>query len=135
MLRSPDQPVLVVLNKCDLPSRIEFEPFRDAAAAVVEVSATTGDGLTMLRDRIVEILTGRHDWRDPPAISNIRHLEQVEQALGALTRAEAALRDGATEELVLAELAVTRDALEEITGKKTSEDLLRHIFGRFCIGK
>ena len=39
------------------------------------------------------------------------------------------------EEFVLTDLNDARIALEEVTGKRTSEDLLRHIFSRFCIGK
>jgi tRNA U34 5-carboxymethylaminomethyl modifying GTPase MnmE/TrmE len=39
------------------------------------------------------------------------------------------------EEFVLTDLQDARAALEEVTGKRTSEDLLRHIFSRFCIGK
>ena len=50
-------------------------------------------------------------------------------------RAEAALAAGATEELVLTDLVAARRALEEITGRRTPEDLLAHIFGKFCIGK
>ena len=41
----------------------------------------------------------------------------------------------ASEELVLADIADARRALEEVTGKRTTEDLLRRIFERFCIGK
>ena len=39
------------------------------------------------------------------------------------------------EEFVLTDLQDARAALEEVTGKRTSDDLLRHIFSRFCIGK
>jgi tRNA modification GTPase len=55
--------------------------------------------------------------------------------LAVVERAEAALRSGATEELLLAELWEARQALEEVTGRRAPEDLLRHIFGRFCVGK
>jgi tRNA modification GTPase len=46
-----------------------------------------------------------------------------------------ALQDGAAEELVLAELAAARQALEAITGRRTPDDLLEHIFSSFCVGK
>jgi tRNA modification GTPase len=41
----------------------------------------------------------------------------------------------AAEEFVLADLQEARAALEEVTGKRTSDELLNHIFSRFCIGK
>jgi tRNA U34 5-carboxymethylaminomethyl modifying GTPase MnmE/TrmE len=49
--------------------------------------------------------------------------------------ARAGVAAGVTEEVVLAELSEARVALESITGRRSSEDLLRYIFGRFCIGK
>jgi len=55
--------------------------------------------------------------------------------LTAVTGSLDQLNQGATEELVLAELTDAREALEALTGKRTSDDLLRHIFSTFCVGK
>jgi tRNA modification GTPase len=69
-------------------------------------------------------------------VTNIRHSEALERACVALGRAHAALEGGGvSEEFVLADLQEARGALEEITGVRSSEDLLRHIFERFCVGK
>jgi tRNA modification GTPase len=71
-------------------------------------------------------------------MTNIRHIEQVDRAHGALSRARAAaLAEGASlpEEFVLADLSEARAAFEEISGRRAPEDLLEHIFSRFCIGK
>jgi tRNA U34 5-carboxymethylaminomethyl modifying GTPase MnmE/TrmE len=62
----------------------------------------------------------------------------LQRAHAALTRARiAALADGRTlsEEFVLADLQEARLALEEVSGRRTSDDVLAHIFSRFCIGK
>ena len=75
------------------------------------------------------------DRRDPPAISNVRHLGLVDAALASITRARGELAAGATEELVLAELVAARHALEELTGRRTPDDVLHHIFAKFCVGK
>ena len=56
-------------------------------------------------------------------------------ALESIDRVKEALGTGATEELLLADLAAARRALEDVTGRRTDEDLLRHIFATFCIGK
>lgn len=127
-------PALVVLTKADLPPAWETAELPGAADAVA-VSALTGCGLDDLRRRIVRALTRREELRDSPAISNVRHLALVEQATAAIRRAGALLASGATEEIVLVELAAARRALEEITGARSPEDLLRHIFGKFCVGK
>jgi tRNA modification GTPase len=127
-------PRLVVVSKSDLPQA--WEPTGVAPAAeVVRVSALTGDGLDRLRDKIVEALVEQEELRDTPAISNVRHLALVDAARDALERADAALAAGVTEELVLTDLVSARHALEEITGRRTAEDLLEHIFARFCVGK
>ena len=124
---------LIVANKTDLPSAW---PDGDTSAAVC-VSATTGAGLDGLRRRIVsaldvDLLTDR------PAITNVRHIALVRQADDALGRARrAALANGATlsEEFVLADLQDARRALEEVNGQRTSDDVLAHIFSKFCVGK
>jgi tRNA modification GTPase len=121
---------LIVANKSDLrPAWTD-----DRAVAV---SATTGSGLDELRRRIVTALDVDL-LRDRPAMTNVRHISLVERAHEALARARAAaLTDGGSmsEEFVLADLTEARGALEEVSGRRAPEDLLEHIFSRFCIGK
>jgi tRNA modification GTPase len=126
---------IVVLNKSDRPPAWTARELGPCAGVVVSVSATAGDGLAGLRSRIVRELSGRDDWRDPPAISNARHLALVDQARAALCRAEGAIGDGASEEVVLTDLGEARRALEAITGRRGPDEILRHIFSRFCVGK
>ena len=121
---------LIVSNKTDWPAAWD-------GPDAVGVSARTGAGLEELRRRIVEALDVDL-LRDRPAITNIRHITLVERAHQALGRARAAaLAEGGAmpEEFILADLSVAREALEEISGRRAPEDLLAHIFSRFCIGK
>ena len=118
---------LVVQNKSDLG-----RPRRG-----ISVSARTGAGLDDLRAAIIEGLDVDL-VRDRPEITNVRHIRLIEQARDALERAKtAAGREGESmpEEFVLADLQHARQALEEVTGRRAPEDLLAHIFSRFCIGK
>ncbi len=128
-------PVVPAISKVDLPRVWESSSLGDLAADSVEVSAVTGRGLDDLRRAIVLALTTREVSRDTPAMSNIRHLELAASARASVASVAEALAAGATEELVLAELGTARRALEEITGRRTAEDLLRHVFSRFCVGK
>ena len=128
-------PSLVAMSKTDLPAAWPASDLGTLSAPPIEVSAITGAGMTELRRRLVAALIHRDELRDPPAISNVRHLALVEAARDALARAEAAIDAGATEELVLTDLAAARRALEEITGRRTPDDLLEHIFSKFCVGK
>jgi tRNA modification GTPase len=122
--------VLYIANKADLPGAWSG---RD----VVEVSALTGEGLDALRARMAAALDV-DPLDDPPAMTNVRHIALVQRADEALRRARDAARcAGASlsEEFVLADLQDARAALEEISGRRAPEDLLAHIFSRFCIGK
>ena len=121
---------LIVASKADLSPAWE-----DPSA--IAVSAVTGAGLEQLRQRIAAALDVDL-LRDRPAITNVRHIALVGRAHTALLRARSAALDGGRsmpEEFVLADLLEARCAFEEITGRRTPEDVLEHIFARFCIGK
>lgn len=122
------------MNKCDLPSADlgDIEGMDH-----VRVSAITGEGLDELSRRLASKLDVE-PTRDRPDITNVRHIALLGEACEALGRARRSLAehsDALSEEFVLADLQGARTALEEITGKRVSEDLLAAIFSRFCIGK
>ncbi len=99
------------------------------------VSARTGSGLDALRERLLE-LAGWHAQPEGVYIARTRHLQALRHAREHLQRAreQAELRDAALD-LFAEELRLAHDALGEITGAYTPDDLLGEIFGRFCIGK
>jgi tRNA modification GTPase len=130
LLASARTRILRVAAKADLPAAWHSDEW-------VEVSSTTSLGLDHLRRRIVEAIDVDL-LSEPPGITNIRHIRLVERADAAMRRArDAALMEGGSlpEEFVLADLQEARAALEEITGKRASDELLAHIFSTFCIGK
>jgi tRNA modification GTPase len=135
MAASAATPGVIVVSKSDLPRVWAASELGAGHREIIEVSSVTGDGLRRLRERVVAALAGRENLRDPPAISNVRHLALVDVARDAMTSAERALASGATEELVLTDITRARRALEEITGRRTTEDVLGRIFARFCLGK
>jgi len=128
---------LIVVNKTDLESAwttLPDVPDDDR----VEISVRTAAGLDELVARIAERLAGASEWKDEPLVTNVRHVALLDGARDALERARQALAEsgGAVpEEFVLADLQDAQEHLQEVTGRRTSEDLLRHIFERFCIGK
>jgi tRNA modification GTPase len=126
---------IVVASKADLPQQWQRHELRLNGQGVLDLSTVSGVGLPALRRSIVHALGAGEALRDTPAISNARHLALLDEAQSALQAAARALRDGASEEMVLADLASARRPLEEITGRRTADDVLRHIFSRFCVGK
>ncbi|MCS5670865.1 MAG: tRNA uridine-5-carboxymethylaminomethyl(34) synthesis GTPase MnmE [Vicinamibacterales bacterium] len=126
---------LLVVNKVDLPLVWASNPFTAVSSRIVEASATTEGGLEALREALTVELAAEEPRRDSPAITNTRHLDLLERARIEVERAGQAVSREVSEEFVLADLQQARAILEEITGQRTTEDLLQHIFSRFCIGK
>lgn len=123
---------LLVANKSDLAPAW---PDDGAGRAVIRMSALTGAGLDELRARLLAHIDASGGEREVPAVTNIRHAELLARARDSLDRAAAAARDGIPEEFVLSDLNDARALLEEITGTRTPDDVLGHIFSNFCIGK
>jgi tRNA modification GTPase len=120
---------LVVVNKVDREARLDV-------TGALRVSATHGDGIEALRSAIRIALSGEESLRDTAIVSNMRHVALLQGARGDLDRARhAAADDGLSEEFLLVDLQAARARFDEIVGARTSDDVLRHIFERFCIGK
>jgi tRNA modification GTPase len=108
------------------------------AAEPVLLSLKSGEGIDELRAAMRAALDVAEPLRDAPLLTNVRHETLLRQAREAVARAIENLEqagESASEELVLADLADARRALEEVTGKRTTEDLLRRVFEKFCVGK
>ena len=125
-----DRRRVVVCNKTDLADRSSI-----ARADAVCVSAVTNTGVAYLKVAIARALNDSEPRRDAPAISNVRHIALLDAAREDLAAAAESARRSVPEEFVLADLQAARQRLDEVIGRRTSDDLLTHIFERFCIGK
>ena len=120
---------VVVANKVDRASSA-------TVAGAIPVSAMTGFGIADLRRALIVALLGDDANRDTAAISNVRHVSLMEQARARLAQARDASAPGSVpEEFILTDLHAARATFDEVLGVRTNEDVLRHIFERFCIGK
>lgn len=126
---------IVVATKSDLPAAASADAIvRDALA----VSALTGTGLGELTARVARTLDRDGTSHEHVLVTNHRHRVLIASALEHIDHAAAAFRasDGALpEEFVAADLQLALRGLEEVTGRRTSEELMHEIFSRFCIGK
>jgi tRNA modification GTPase len=123
----PNLPVLRVFNKIDLTGDVPGI----VADNEIHVSAKAGIGLDELRSKLLT-LVGWHGHDDSVFIARERHLNAIRRAQGHLVTAEEAYLQI---EIFAEELRLAQNALSEITGQFTSDDLLGVIFSRFCIGK
>ncbi|WP_367347391.1 tRNA uridine-5-carboxymethylaminomethyl(34) synthesis GTPase MnmE [Stenotrophomonas bentonitica] len=122
---------LWIHNKSDL---LETLP-ADIDANVVHVSAATGQGLERLHTRLRELASGSAgDSVEGEFSARARHVEAITLAIGHAERAESELVHEHLE-LAAEELRLAHEALGEITGRMSADDLLGRIFSSFCIGK
>jgi tRNA modification GTPase len=131
---------IVVLNKCDLPAVFDSNAISlhlsHSTTNILNISATRGDGLEYLKDRIFESCL--KDWkeeREGVVITNLRHMTAIENARTSLDRAVSALTENQPLEILALELRDSLNRLGEIVGEVTTEDILNKIFNDFCIGK
>lgn len=122
----------LVRNKIDLTN--EPPGYASPDGAIVNVSALTGAGLDALRQRL-KAVAGFHPEGEGLMTARRRHLESLARAREAFEAARAHLKQQRAGELMAEELLRAQNALAEITGEFTSEDLLTRIFSAFCIGK
>jgi tRNA modification GTPase len=123
-------PVLQVWNKTDAAS-----PQAQASADGLRISAKTGDGLDALRQHLLQVV----GWQSAPEgvfMARERHVQALRRVQAQLLQAQAQLWCAAPALDLLAEdLRQAQQALSQITGAFTPDDLLGEIFSKFCIGK
>jgi tRNA modification GTPase len=121
---------ILIRNKIDLPLRLELKE------RMIDVSCVTGKGLENLKDKIKEsVWSGEIKSEMLEVMINSRHEDALKRAEAATAKAIEGLRSDQTLELVAMELRIAVNAIGEIVGKTSTEDLLDSIFSEFCIGK
>jgi len=125
--------VVVVLNKSDLLLSEPAIAPDSVMQPVYWVSAKTGAGLNELREGIKRLFG--FNQLEASFTARARHIEALQQAEQALEGAASLLLQGESTEIVAEELRAAHNALGEIVGTVTPDDLLGRIFSEFCIGK
>lgn len=134
--------LLVVYNKIDLmglPPHVVDRTIvmaqKELTAKTVYVSATTQEGLDFLQTQMKHLLGLSGGVQQDCFLARRRQVIQLEQALVHLQEASEAHQQGMGFELIAESLRLSQLAMDEITGKFSSDDLLGKIFSTFCIGK
>lgn len=123
---------VVIVNKIDL-ARVDARVEHVAGITTLWLSARTGEGLDALRGMLRDLATAGAG--DGAFSARRRHVVALETVRDHLDRTAEALHDAHAGELAAEELRHAQQALGEITGTYSSDDLLGAIFGSFCIGK
>ena len=126
------RPRVLVLNKTDLPAALHLP---DGLTGIA-TSCSTGAGIEAVKDAIERtVWSGRASSVPSQIAVSARHADALLRAQASMQRAAAELRGGSSLELVAIDLRIAADAVGEIVGKTTTDDLLDAIFSQFCLGK
>ncbi len=132
--------LIPVINKSDLPQQLDGEALAEllqgTAPPPIRISAKYGNGIEDLTAAIrTTVLAAPAEEAPEAMIAHLRHKVALEHTVECLTGAQRGLREGLPPELVALELREALDALGEITGRTTSEEVIERIFANFCVGK
>jgi tRNA modification GTPase len=138
--RAGDIQAILVLNKSDLPCNPQEASDLEALPDFpkVRISALTGEGMDDLRNAMVE--TVLRDGSEgslslEPVGPNLRQQQALKQALGFFAASLKGTSEEVPLEIIALELKSGLDALGEIIGETTNEDVLDAVFSQFCLGK
>ena len=124
--------ITIIHNKCDLAS--QQAECREGDPTVIKLSAKQGDGIDLLRQHLKQCM-GYSGAGEGGFTARRRHIEALERANVFLLAGKEQLLSHGAGELLAEDLRQCQNALSEITGEFTSDDLLGEIFSSFCIGK
>ncbi len=132
-----EQPKLVLLNKSDLPARIDKDSLlkKLGESSALALSATEGEGLEGLREALYQTALGGRTSGEDIVITRERHRQALAQAQSSLQRVSQSLQADLSEDLIAVDLNIALEHLGGILGKTFVDDLLDQIFNDFCIGK
>lgn len=133
-----DKNAIIVLNKEDLNSNIleNEERILDANKKIIKISALRKTGIEEIYDEIANLFNiNKLQIEDGEFITNIRHKNSIENAIKKLQKSKQVIIDNMPIDIISIDI---KDALEElgkITGDSVSEDIIKEIFKKFCLGK
>lgn len=129
---------IIVLNKEDLNNNIldKEEKILNVNKKVVKISALKKTGIEEIYDEIASLFNiNKLQIEDGEFLTNIRHKNSITNAIKKLEKSEQTILDNMPIDIISIDI---KDALEElgkITGDSVSEDIIKEIFKKFCLGK
>ena len=129
---------IILLNKTDLPTKIDMDKAKEFATdnEIVTTSMLKKEGIDQLEEKIADyFFQGQMNERDATYLSNTRHIALLEKAEQALQEVANGVDIGMPVDLIQIDFTRTWDLLGEITGDTVQDELLTQLFSQFCLGK
>lgn len=128
--------VLAVINKIDLKQRLAKDKIRKMFGHTIEISAKTLKNIRALEDSIAEMVyKGKLAPSGSVMVANLRHIQAIKKAQKLVAETIDSLDNKLSPEFVSQGIKDSMACIDELLGRRFSEDLLDKIFGQFCIGK
>ena len=131
----PSQTTIAVLNKQDLPRKIDEQLIKAKFQHIVYMRADTGEGRRALEAAVQEVTGLNRLDEAEPILATERQRDCVRRAAAALHEAVEAIHSGLSQDAVGVSVDGALSALLELTGERATEAVVDGIFSRFCVGK
>ena len=134
-IKENNKKTIVLLNKIDLERKIDLSNYD--LENILEISAKDNIGIDEMEEKIYSYIVEEdvENTSEKLIITNIRHKTALEKTKEAVNNIFETIDNGMPMDLISVDLKEALDALSEITGEISSEDILDHVFGNFCVGK
>ena len=131
---SQDSNRIILLNKVDLPEKIEIDQLPEDH---IKISVLKNQNIDQIEDRINALFFENAGLveQDATYLSNARHISLIEKAVEALQAVNEGLALGMPVDLLQVDLTRTWEILGEITGDAAPDELITQLFSQFCLGK
>ncbi len=128
-------PAIAVVNKSDLPSKIDIEYIQNKFRQIVYISALSGSGLQELKDAVAELLQTAQLNPAEGILYTERQRDAARRAGDCVIEALLAVKQGFTLDAVTVSIEGAISALLELTGERATEAVVDSVFHQFCVGK
>lgn len=128
-------PSIAIINKTDLEQKIDIKYISSKISKIIYISAVRGEGREELENAVEEIAGTANLNPSDGILSNERQRLAVSNALNSVKEAKTALEMGMTFDAVTVSLEDAISELLELTGEKTSDEVIDRVFHNFCVGK
>ena len=131
---SQDSNRIILLNKVDLPEKIEIDQLPEDH---IKISVLKNQNIDQIEDRINALFFENAGLveQDATYLSNARHISLIEKAVESLQAVNEGLALGMPVDLLQVDLTRTWEILGEITGDAAPDELITQLFSQFCLGK
>jgi tRNA modification GTPase len=126
---------MVLMNKADLADAVGTDNGLEGHPSY-SISAKTGMGIEEVKAALrAQLVSGGFEATESIIVTNVRHRDALRRAGESLSQALESVQRGMAGELVSIDVRAAADALGEITGAITTDEILNRVFSEFCIGK